>query len=225
MSWFQEVKRLDFSSFSRTDRTEHPEIKTYRRSTINPDSTISVLSQFFLTASALSAPNSLVWVPITNEEVNERTISELTNHFSKIQYIYSDSSLVKIQMQNMLPHSILEFRRLLSDKKLHPIVRELFAKENANLAEEDDFGETATYQVECGKLEPYFDHSFESVWEFIQQSFLRSEGSFIVCPISWKLTNELQHSIALRYFSTKCRDIHFVVNKDTHSVKAVHLSR
>ncbi|THF81670.1 hypothetical protein [Cohnella fermenti] len=215
LNWLKEIDRR-MSDFSHEQHSPNLSIKTLKNDAATTD--ISLIAQFFLTTTAMHYSNALVHIP-TPPEVRETAINEVACHFAKIQYLYREKELFKIQMQNLLPGTECQLKKLHAENRLHPIVKDLFGTPYSSDSHAHNL--TKTYQIDCRKIEPFGDEAFDAVWEFIKSSFLKAEGSLTISPASWKMVDELANSTALRYFATKCSSMYLIVDDVTKAVKAL----
>lgn len=61
---------------------------------------MSLITLLFGTHEALHSENTLVQIPVINEEFVDIIMKEVANHFKKIQYIYVNETVIYTQEQN-----------------------------------------------------------------------------------------------------------------------------
>lgn len=192
MEWAKEISINELSLFTKDKKRK---ARTTKRLDfkIPSKNCISLLAEFFITPG-LPEDDFVVSIPITNKQVYDTVIDELTPHFNKIMGGFERDKLLKIYLS-----SLKESSRLLMENKIkHPIIQSLYGHTiNIN----HFVSEKELFIVDTDKIPPYIDDSFSYIIDFINKSFIKNSGIIILQPSGWNFNANLIDEIALRYFA------------------------
>ncbi|EOV9528345.1 hypothetical protein ACE41A_16425 [Bacillus cytotoxicus] len=124
MNWIKKVSvnPLNEKSFEMSPANSNDELRIQSVHLEREDNNISILAQLFMANHILyDVPTLLSAIPITSPQINE-----IANHFNKFQKIYVNNQLKRIQFQELKSFSKNQFKDMLKNNAIHPIVQELY---------------------------------------------------------------------------------------------------
>lgn len=214
---------IEPSSFIFKD-TFHPpfkDISIVETESKEPQS-ISFIAQFFL-APLIYDKNSLLSIPLTNEQIKNISIDDLSPHFRQVKIIKNQEIDWKINLQDLKRESYLMYTQLTRDDLIHPIIKDLFFKtygfENQNITNPSNF-----FKIKKNGVKSVPNSQFSKIWEFISKSFFITDDTFVLSPTNWYLSNSLLDSPAIQYFNSTNKNIFIKISSDNNLIQKIIIS-
>ncbi|MGG6312999.1 hypothetical protein [Paenibacillus macerans] len=178
----------------------------------------SVLSQFFVFPSVMN--NNLVTsIPISNKKAYEKCMKDIAPYFVDVKGYFGLNEALPFEIQFCEPLNEIKelFKTLFSKKQLHPIVQDLYG-----IQAERPFGLiNKNIQLKVLKEKENninFQDDFDEVFEFLESTFFTNRISLSLVPTYWYYSKELKHSVTIKYFNTKCKEVYLIVDDPTGRV-------
>jgi hypothetical protein len=185
--------------------------------------TISNVGQLLIANHVLYEISGLMTaIPITDNEIEQVAINEVATHFNKVQKIYVNQQLNRIQCRELKERSKRMFNEQLKEKRIHPFVKELYF-----LKEKDSFEdryinisncEKVRYKVLKQNVPPSSIKAPTDIINFIKDSFCQKQNHFTVLPIGWELSNELLELESMRLLSEVSDTLFLQVDPNSNKV-------
>ncbi|HDX9589324.1 hypothetical protein [Bacillus multifaciens] len=186
---------------------------------------ISIIAQLFIANHILyEIPTVLTAIPITNQKIEGIVVNEIAIHFNKIQKIYINKRLERIQFQELKDVSRNRFKDMLKNNLIHPIIKELYFLGEKESLEDRYINIGKRQQVQYEVLKEYVEPStiidsdlLHVIW-FIKNTFCITEKSFTILPIGWELKDNLKELETLKLFNQMSDSLLITVDSETAKV-------
>lgn len=176
----------------------------------------SLLTQFMI-GLAIKDRGGATSLYIEEEELSNKIVQEVLNHFDHRQGVYQDGKLTGIVLSKPNRDSELSIRL----RKIHPIIDDLFIFSDKKV--EQQWRPIQRYKVLPEYISRYDDEAFDDVLHFLQQT--SKEHSTLLSIKSWKVNEYLKKNVALQYFVHHCQHVYlWIDNVNETSLLELELS-
>ncbi|EMA6344004.1 hypothetical protein ACH0R4_RS10310 [Bacillus cytotoxicus] len=227
MNWLKKVSvnPLNEESFEMDSVNSNDELRIQSVHLEREDNNISILAQLFMANHILyDVPTLLSAIPITSPQIEDIVTNEIANHFNKVQKIYVNNQLKRIQFQELKSFSKNQFKDMLKNNAIHPIVQELYFLTEKESIEDRYINISEKQQVKYKVLKEYIEpptiinSDLTRVMWFIKNTFYLTEASFTVLPIGWELKNNLKELEILKLFNEMSDSLLITIDSENNKV-------
>jgi len=221
MNWLTPVETSGLFTTKDGHDFNFPRIKKLNLDEVMQQGVFDTTTEFFLSLTAsISEPNQLN-IPIPNNDTLNMLVERLGKHYTSVKVALLNSNPVTLTLVELIRNSEELLKEMVASNEIHPIVKDLYHTSNKAVTPHEVTNKLV-YKIEATKIEHCNDESFEPTWILLEVSY-QCEGDLLLVPRKWYLTDDLRHSIALRYFSGKVKTAYLWVNSDTQEVLYLHI--
>ncbi|HEY2492262.1 MAG TPA: hypothetical protein VGI33_05065 [Paenibacillus sp.] len=215
MTWFR--KTVDEDSVSGNSEYDFSKVRMDKlvNNTINFSlENIDTIALFFLTSCYLNN-NEHLQISVVDTQKAEVVIDKFLAYFEHAFKVYEDSQIKRIVLKKMNTRLIDYFSRVNYKENLDPLIYDLYYR---NSFKKTHFQELYGYEVisdaylACSRQSKFAD---SSLWNFLNETLIDSDGAVNLAPIGWKLNNSLLESPSLHYFVIHANKVEILANSDS----------
>ncbi|NRF94834.1 hypothetical protein HQN89_28495 [Paenibacillus frigoriresistens] len=215
-SWIKEFHKEDI--FGNDDENAIPIHVPFNIEKLDAKDSIynmTVFAQFLNASSVLLPGNTSVQLGIENEEIHNLILKELVPHYEKVKVVLIDNRINTIMMEQLKNDSVEIFRSMEQSGELSPLIMDFYRSSDRNLLGPHKKRRTCRYfNVLLDKLEPINLTGTDSLRKWIEDGYIQPNERLALSPTGWVLEDELQKSVALRFFASFCPSLLLVVDAD-----------
>ncbi|PGS48774.1 hypothetical protein [Bacillus sp. AFS041924] len=141
-----------------------------------------------------------------NKKLDKKLISEVILHFNNCRVVYENDLPTEVRLSNPKKVSLNEIHK----RGINPIISDLYGK----ISEiESEWSPSLCYKLVPEKIVKYEDQDFDLVFEYL----IRTKKDKNLLSFSWVslvLDESLKDSVAIRYFTHKCKNVYLWVNRE-----------
>lgn len=215
-SWIKEIHKEDI--FGNDDENAIPIHVPFNIEKLDAKDSIynmTVFAQFLNASSVLLPGNTSVQLGVENEEIHNLILKELVPHYEKVKVVLIDNRINTIMMEELKNDSVEIFRSMEQSGELSPLIMDFYRSSDRNLLGPHKKRRTCRYfNVKLDKLEPINLTGTDSLRKWIEDGYIQPNERLALSPTGWVLEDELQKSVALRFFASFCPSLLLVVDAD-----------
>lgn len=231
MNWISEMSFFPVINGTISNGISDEKLEIKRVHIDNEVNEITIIAEFFIAQHTLFDLPLVTAIPITNVEVEEIVMEQIAIHFNKIQKIFINDSLERIQMMEIKEISKKKYLEMVQTNKVHPIIKEIYFSSDITPLEHNHltFREyKKRYVIINEKIEipTKVDSSFLEVINFIKKSFGVSKDNdhtFVILPTGWILRNEMKNLKSIKVLN-QYFNLELIVDTEVGQILSIDLS-
>ncbi|TVX96289.1 hypothetical protein [Cohnella terricola] len=201
-------------------RTNHGSIYLKRIQTESPDS-ITETATFFITHSMIASIDTLVCLPIRNEQSKKLILGEVAVHFEDVKLVFSNGQLelinmriVKEKSRDLFNSSTLEIRKITFD---------LYRTKDMSNWVTPHKRSFSYYTIKNDNFEKLALRNTERLQQYIYDEYFSFNETLCLLPNGWIFQENLKDSLCLRFFVSFIPTINLWIDNEKNEVALIEL--
>lgn len=176
------------------------------------NNSLSIIEQFFIAPFVFTTENPVFYIPFSDEEILNGILETIGFHFNTLRII-DDGFNKTLTLHGLKTDTKEVFQQMLRQSEIEDIILEIYKKNKIPLVHN-----TKEFKINTKEIKKLDGHEGKEIWDFINATFIRSEGSFTLLTPGWNFDEDIKTLKIIRSLAEVYTNMQVTVDTDSNQI-------